>query len=231
MLLLPATKDIDDPAVRSDNLIRCRLGAGVGGLPGIKRTAPTHPDRFCPRPIQGAEAIHEQRSGRLGPGQDIKREQEDLRIPEDMPTVVIAGQCPGPDRHAFVGWIGRAVQMVDREPQRPLRGDIALDLNVAALPAARPGCLMRSDHGAPASTSRKAEFLPRFGVGIENVAIAPYHGDGALKKHDLPGTNSPRPGRCQFAERGWLKGGKIFLGDIRRMVQQYCVRLAFGIYF
>ena len=78
-----------------------------------------------------------------------------------MPAIVVAGQRPGADRDALVGRVGRAVQVVDGEPQCLLCGRVAFDLDVAALPAACPGRLVLRDHAAPAELSRNAEFVPR----------------------------------------------------------------------
>ena len=111
------------------------------------------------------EAIHQQRSGRFRPGQDIERQQVDLGVPEHVAMIVVAGQRPGADRDALVGRVGRAVQVVDGEPQCLLRGRVAVDLDVAALPAARPGRLVLRDHAAPAELSRNAELVPRLAPG------------------------------------------------------------------
>jgi hypothetical protein len=72
VLLLPAAKDIDNLTIRTDNPLRRGLRTGISGLLGVKGTPPTHPGRFCPRGIKGAEAIREQRSGGFRPSQDIK---------------------------------------------------------------------------------------------------------------------------------------------------------------
>src|SRR5580692_2876164 len=97
VLLLLAAKDMDDLTIRTDNLLRSRLCAGIGGLPGVECTAPGHPVRLCPRAFESAEAIHEQRPGRFGPGQDIEGEQVDFRVPEHMSMIVVASQRPGTD--------------------------------------------------------------------------------------------------------------------------------------
>src|SRR5215831_19305448 len=58
LFLLPA-KDIDDLAVRTNNLLRRRLRTGIRRLPGIHGTAPSHLRCLLPCAIDGAEAIHE----------------------------------------------------------------------------------------------------------------------------------------------------------------------------
>ena len=79
--------------------------------------------------------------------------------------IVVTGQRAGADRNALVGWVGGAVQVIECEPQRTLRGRVAFDLNVAALPALRPGRLVRSDNAAPTGVLSKPELLPRFNPG------------------------------------------------------------------
>ena len=101
------------------DLLRRHLRAGIGRLPGIQRAAPAHRRGFRPRAIEGVEAIHQQRPGRFRPGQHVERQQVDLGVPEHMPVIVVAGQRPRADRDALVGRVGRAVQVVDGEPQSP----------------------------------------------------------------------------------------------------------------
>ena len=106
---------------------------GIGGFPGIQRTAPAHPGRFRPSAIQRVKAIHQQGSGGFRPCQNIKRQQKDLGIPEDVTVIVVAGQRAGADGHALIGWVGCAVQVVQGEPQGKLRVRIAIDHHIAAL--------------------------------------------------------------------------------------------------
>src|SRR5215469_13001536 len=58
LFLLPA-KDINDLAIRTNNLLRRRLGTSIRRLPGVHGTAPSHLGRLLPRAINGPEAIHE----------------------------------------------------------------------------------------------------------------------------------------------------------------------------
>ena len=137
--------------------------------------------------------------------------------------IVVAGQRPGADRDALVGRVGGAVQMVDGEPQCLLRGRVAIDLDVAALPAACPGRLVRRDHAAPAELSRNVELVPRLAAGIRILGVAPHHGDGALETHDLPGAGFPAPGPFQLAERGRRKIAAV---DLQRRCGRHGEALA-----
>jgi hypothetical protein len=111
-----------------------------------------------------------------------------------MSTIVVAGQRPGADPHALVGWVGRAVQVVNSEPQCLLCSCVAVDLDVAALPAACPGRLVLRDHAAPAEESRSAELVTRSAARVQTLGVAPRHCDGAFETHDLPGARFPGPG-------------------------------------
>ena len=95
----------------------------------------------------------------------IKRQQVDLGVPEDVTVIVVAGQRPRADRNAFIGGVGRAVQVVDREPQGMLCGGIALDLDVAARQRLPHAASCAVDHAAPAKASRGIQFFPRFARG------------------------------------------------------------------
>ncbi len=191
--------------IRTDNLLRRSLRTGIGGLPGVEGTTPAHPGRFCPRGIEGAEAIHEQRSGGFRPGQDIKGQQEYLGVPEHMSMIIVAGQRPGADRHALVRRVGGAVQMVDSEPQCLLCGGVAVDFDVAAPPAACPGRLVFRQHAAPAEMSRNIELVSRPCARVQTLGIAPRHGDSALETHNLPGAGFPAPGPFQLVDGGRRK--------------------------
>jgi hypothetical protein len=79
--------------------------------------------------------------------------------------VVVASQRPGAYRDALVGRVGGAVQMVDGEPQRLLRVRVAVDLDVAELPAVRPARLVFGDYAAPAEMPRNAELVLCCGAG------------------------------------------------------------------
>src|SRR5271166_3355263 len=61
VLFLPPAKDIDDLAVRTNNLLRSRLRTGIRRFPGVHGAAPSHLGRLLPRTVDGPEAIHEQR--------------------------------------------------------------------------------------------------------------------------------------------------------------------------
>src|SRR5215469_12832182 len=133
LFLLPA-KDIDDPAVGTNNLLRRRLHTSVRRLPGVHGAAPSHLGRLLPRAVDRPEAIHEQRAGRFRPGEDVERQQIYFRVPEDMPVIVVAGEPACSDGNALIGRIGRTGEVVDSETQRLLSGRIASDLDIAGTP-------------------------------------------------------------------------------------------------
>lgn len=60
LLLLRSAQDIDDVPVRPDGVLRRRLLASVGGLPGVYRAPPTQSLRLGAGGIKGAEAIGQQ---------------------------------------------------------------------------------------------------------------------------------------------------------------------------
>ena len=128
MLLLRPAEHLDQVAIGADELLRGGLLAGIGRLPGVHGAAPAHPDRLGTRARQRVIAVHEQGPGRLGPGRDVERQHIDFGVPEHVPEIGVAGQRAGPDGDALVGRIGRAVQMVDRKPQRLFGGVVTLDL-------------------------------------------------------------------------------------------------------
>jgi hypothetical protein len=94
-------------------------------------------------------AVHQQRPGGLGPGENVERQQVDLGVPEHMPEVGIAGQRPGADRDSLVLRIGGPDQVVGGEPQRLLGFLVAFDADVAARPALRPCGFVRHEDAAP----------------------------------------------------------------------------------
>jgi hypothetical protein len=94
-----------------------------------------------------------------------------------MSAVVVTGQRPGADLDALVGWVGRAVQVVDGEPQCLLCGGVAIDLDVAALPAACPGRLVFRDYAAPTKASRNPEPVSGADARVQTLGVAPRHGD------------------------------------------------------
>ena len=59
VLFLLAAKDIDNLAVRTNNLLRRRLRTGIRRLPGVHGAAPSLLGRLLPRAVDGPEAIHE----------------------------------------------------------------------------------------------------------------------------------------------------------------------------
>src|ERR1700722_2421294 len=105
--------------------------------------------------------------------------------------------------------------MVDSEPQCLLCVGVAVDLHIAALPAACPGRLVLPQPTAPADASRSIELFPRAGARVQTLGIAPRHGDGALKTHDLPGTGIPAPGPFELTELGRRKIAAVDLQRCR----------------
>ena len=71
---------------------------------------------------------------------------------------VLAGLSPVINRHVLVSWVCRAVQVIDGESQRLLRGRVAIDLDIAAMPAVCPSHLMRCEHSTPAGLLRKTRM-------------------------------------------------------------------------
>src|SRR5450755_2066263 len=105
--------------------------------------------------------------------------------------------------------------MVDCEPQCLLRVDVAIDLDIAALPAACPGRLVLCQHAAPTEASRDIELFPRLPARVQTLGVAPHHGDVALKGHDLPAAGIPFPGPFELAELGWRKIAAVDLQGCR----------------
>ena len=105
--------------------------------------------------------------------------------------------------------------MVDSEPQCLLCVGVSLNFHIAALPAACPGRLMLCQHAAPAEASRNIERFPRPTARVQTLGVAPRHGDGALKTHDLPGTGSPAPGPFELAKLGRRKIAAVDLQRCR----------------
>src|SRR5580704_9622474 len=108
--------------------------------------------------------------------------------------------------------------MVDSEPQCLLCVGVAVNLDIAALPAACPGRLVLCQHAAPAEASRNIELFPRPAARVQTSGVAPRHGDGALKTHDLPGTGVPAPGPFELAKLG---GRMIVAVDLQRCRGRY----------
>jgi hypothetical protein len=94
-----------------------------------------------------------------------------------------------------------AVQVIHGEPQGLLCGGVAANLDIAALPAARPRRLVRLDHAPPAVLTGAAERVAGFRAGIALRCIRPDHGDGAREAHHLRGATGPCPGVLQDAAR------------------------------
>ena len=67
-----------------------------------------------------------------------------------MAEIVVAGQRAGADRDVLVIWVGRAIQMVEREAKRSLGGRIAIDFDLAGAPTLTPGGCMIGEDAAPA---------------------------------------------------------------------------------
>src|ERR1700732_3934719 len=103
--------------------------------------------------------------------------------------------------------------MVDSEPQCLLCVGVAVTPDIAAPPAAFPGHLMLRQHPAPADAARNIELFPRPTARVQTSGVAPRHGDGALKTHDLPGTGIPAPGPFELAK---LVRRKIVAVDLQR---------------
>src|SRR5476649_1223289 len=161
VLLLLSAENIDDQTVRADRVFGRDFRTVTGRLPGIECAAPTQAGGLGARRIESMKAVHEQRPGRLGPSQRIEWNQEDFRVPKHVATIVVSGECPRGYRDAFVSRVGRAVEVIGSEPQRLLRRLIAVNLHVAAVPAAFPGSLMIRDDAAPASLSRGLKLASR----------------------------------------------------------------------
>ena len=77
--------------------------------------------------------------------------------------------------------------MVDREPQCLLCGIVAVDLDVAELPAACPGPLVFRQHAAPTEMARNIKFVSCLSAWIQILGVAPRHGDNALETRNLSG--------------------------------------------
>jgi hypothetical protein len=133
LFLLPA-KDIDDLAIRTNNLPRRRLRTGIRRLPGVHGAAPSHPGRLLPRSVDGPEAIHEQRAGRFRPSEDVERQQIDFCVPENVPVIVVAGEPTCSDGNTLIGRIGGTGEVVYSETQSLLSSWVALDLDIAGTP-------------------------------------------------------------------------------------------------
>ena len=61
VLFLLAAKDIDDLAIRTDNLLRCRLRASTGRFPRIEGTAPAQSGSWEQLPGQSRQAVKPRR--------------------------------------------------------------------------------------------------------------------------------------------------------------------------
>ena len=77
--------------------------------------------------------------------------------------------------------------MVDREPQCLLCGVVAVDLDVAALPATCPGRLVFRQHAAPTEMARNIKLISCRSPWVQTLGVAPRHGDCALEIHNLSG--------------------------------------------
>ena len=201
MLLLRPAEHLDQVTIGADELLGGGLFAGIGRLPGVHGAAPAHPDGLGTRAWQGVIAVHEQGPSRLGPGRDVERQHIDFGVPEHVPEIGVAGQRAGPDGDAFVGRIGRAVQMVDRKPQCPFGSAVTRDLEVAEAPAFGPGSLMFGEHATPADPLRSIERVACFPTGIPGRTVAPRHGDQALEGCGLTRHRGPIPGPSERGQR------------------------------
>src|SRR5690349_13105726 len=96
------------------------------------------------------EPVHQQGPRRFWPDRDIKQQQVDLGIPEDMAEIRIPGKSARADRYTVILGVRGAGQMVYGESKCLLQFVIALDEDVARDPARMPSRLVLGQHGAPA---------------------------------------------------------------------------------
>ena len=118
--------------------------AGVTSTPSPAdsqgKRAPSRPSRraACARRRQPADPVLEHRARGGGMGRGEERQHEDVAVPEDVAAVGGPAEPAGADRRlAAVG--DRRHQVEEREADRPLQLRVALDDDVGALPAPRPG--------------------------------------------------------------------------------------------
>jgi hypothetical protein len=92
--------------------------------------------------------------------------------------------------------------VVQGKTQGKLRAGIAIDLHIAALPAAYPGRLVRLDHPPPTQALRSVQAIPGFLGGVHIFAITTHDGNEPLKADHLPGAGFPGPRRYQRSNGG-----------------------------
>src|SRR5215467_1988543 len=211
VLFQPPTKNIDDPAVRIDNLLWRRLCTGIRRLPSVHGAAPSHLCSFRPRAVHCPEAIHEQRASCFRPSVGVKRQQIDFRVPEDMPVIVVAGEPTRSDGNSLIRRIGGAVEVIDSETQRLLGGRVSADLEIAGMPPVCPNRLVLFDDLAPADLSGHAELVPCNTARICILGVASDRNDQPREARDLPWTRLPMPGPRERTKRGWHNLGAVDL--------------------
>jgi hypothetical protein len=95
--------------------------------------------------------------------------------------------------------------MIDSEPQCLLCVIVAVDLDVAALPATYPGRLVFRQHAAPAEVARNIKLISCPSVWVQILGVAPRYGDSALETRNLSGACFPAPGPFQVVDGGRRK--------------------------
>src|SRR5579864_4557236 len=138
-------------------------------------------------------AIHQHRSRRARPGQNVERQQENLSVPKYVPMISVSGQRSRADRDAVVVRIRRAVQMVNGEPQRPLRSIVTANLDVAAAPTVLPSRLVALDNSARAHLSHLIEGILRRCPGITVQLLTASEAYQPLEICDLSRLRFPTP--------------------------------------
>src|SRR4051812_36793670 len=106
-----------------------------------------------------------------------ERQHEDLRIPEHVALIALAGQRPRPWRRIFVLGVGAADQMVYGEPCLALDFVVTGDLYVRCIPPLGPGPSTAFEQGRHADPNRLLQPLGGSGSRIRIVTRGEHRND------------------------------------------------------